>query len=101
GDLNGDGKDDLVIVGANAASYQVLLSNGNGTYTPKGTAANPSGVFPAGEGLFDAELGDVDGDGHLDLIVAGGKSGSIYVHRGNGDGTFQAPLVVPTLPVAP
>jgi len=34
--------------------------------------------------------GDFDGDGHADIVVASGTS--VYVIRGNGDGTFQVPL---------
>ena len=34
--------------------------------------------------------GDFDGDGHADIAVASGAS--VYVIRGNGDGTFQVPL---------
>jgi hypothetical protein len=35
-------------------------------------------------------VGDLDGDGHADLIAAISGSGNVAVFRGNGDGTFQA-----------
>ena len=38
-------------------------------------------------GIADVAVGDVTGDGKLDLVTAGGNT--ISVHPGNGDGTFQ------------
>jgi FG-GAP-like repeat/EF hand len=38
---------------------------------------------------------DVDGDGKLDLIAAGGTANTIAVLKGNGDGTFSAPVTYP------
>jgi hypothetical protein len=37
---------------------------------------------------------DMTGDGRLDLVVD--AADAIYVLRGNGDGTFQAPLITAT-----
>jgi hypothetical protein len=76
GDLDGDTVLDLAI--ANHSSVQVSLGNGDGTFTP---AAAPEG----GVG-YPVTLADVDGDSRLDLVL-----GSMRIHRGNGDGTFQAP----------
>jgi hypothetical protein len=45
-----------------------------------------SGVFPD----FVA-IGDLNGDGHPDVVLAGSDSGQVSVLLGNGDGTFQAP----------
>src|SRR5579864_1116860 len=39
-------------------------------------------------------VGDVNGDGHLD-IVTGNSNSTISVLLGNGDGTFQKPLNYP------
>src|SRR5580658_8600405 len=38
-------------------------------------------------------VGDYNGDGKLDMAVAGFDAG-IYIYLGNGDGTFQAPLLM-------
>jgi hypothetical protein len=89
GDLNGDGKTDLIVFGANAASFQVLLGNGDGTFTP-------GGIFSSGEVMNNALLVDVNGDKMLDLVVGGNNSGNVYVILGNGDGTFQAPVAYST-----
>lgn len=79
GDLNGDGKPDLVITpsvqqpdGPN--TLQILLNNGNGTFTQ--LQSLPGTV---------AALYDLLGDQKLDLISAGSV---VSVVRSNGDGTF-------------
>ena len=37
-------------------------------------------------------MGDVNGDGNLDLAVTNASSNDVSVLVGNGDGTFQAPV---------
>ncbi len=82
GDLNGDGKADLVVTTDSGAS--VFLGNGDGTFAAGSRVAMVATVRPA---AVSVALVDLDGDGKLDL-VAGGFD--LYVARGNGDGTFQA-----------
>ena len=81
GDVNGDGKLDLV---AAANGLVVLLGNGDGTFrqlAPIATAASGSALV----------LADLNGDGILDLVAGDCCGGSVYL-LGNGDGTFQSPL---------
>ncbi|MCI0684527.1 MAG: FG-GAP-like repeat-containing protein, partial [Gemmataceae bacterium] len=91
GDLNGDGRDDLAVFGANDVQFHVLLGNGDGTFAP-------GGVFSTGEVMFDAQLADLNGDQILDVIIGGGNTGSVVVRLGNGDGTFQNPQQYGTAP---
>lgn len=92
GDVNGDGKVDLVIksvsvLDSDAFQLGVLLANGDGTFhAPLLGAAQP-------DGSGDLALGDFNNDGRMDAAVAdqlGTPTGNLSVFAGNGDGTFQA-----------
>jgi hypothetical protein len=87
GDLNGDGKPDLIVSNQLSDNVSVLLNNGDGTF---GAAVN----YPTGSQPFRQATGDLNGDGKLDVAVGALKggtigTGSIEILRGNGDGTFQ------------
>jgi hypothetical protein len=87
-DLTGQGRTDLLIGNAMSADVSVLLDDGAGGY------AEPVQVFsPATPSIYYVAIavGDVDGDGHPDL-VATGLSNEVYVFHGNGDGTFAEPV---------
>jgi hypothetical protein len=76
GDLNGDGKPDLILGSSNgAAILQSLLNNGDGTFTI--VQSSLPGQFAAVADLFVNQK--------LDLISA---SAVVSVMHGNGDGTF-------------
>jgi probable HAF family extracellular repeat protein len=88
GDLNGDGRLDIVTPNANDNTVSVLLGNGNGTFQPQTTDAT-------GPGPLSVAIGDLNGDGKPDLVVANGNSFSTdSVLLGNGDGTFQPQTTV-------
>jgi hypothetical protein len=82
GDLNGDGKADLVAANYVSATISVLLGNGDGTFQ---TAVN----YDVGQNPQSVAVGDFNGDGKADLAVANSGDGTISVLLGNGDGTFQ------------
>ncbi|HMD07447.1 MAG TPA: FG-GAP-like repeat-containing protein [Candidatus Acidoferrum sp.] len=90
GDFNGDGKQDLAVIGfvptnLNTAAVFILLGNGDGTFTLKTTLtgiSNPQSLT----------LGDFNGDGKLDMAVVDRTTNSVSVFLGNGDGTMQAPI---------
>jgi hypothetical protein len=100
GDMNGDGKPDLLVAnlcsgtfctfGTNGSGMiGVLLGNGDGTFQPVVTYSS-GGVF-----AFSVATADLKGDGKLDLVVANNcrdnycEDGSVSVLSGNGDGIFQ------------
>ena len=85
GDLNGDGKPDLVTTSENAGGVSVLLGNGDGTFRSRvDYATGPDAIAVA--------IGDLNGDGKPDLVVADQLGPYVSVLLGNGDGTFQTPL---------
>jgi hypothetical protein len=104
-DLNGDGHPDVVVtqlcqlIGGvcNDAVATVLLGNGDGTLGIP--VSYDSGVIT---GDVTVAVADLNGDGHLDLAVAGNSTsgsnvpGAVGVLSGNGDGTFQPATVFPT-----
>lgn len=80
-DFNGDGKVDLVSVASAYGEINVLLNNGNGTFTP-GATLQVSADSP----LF-VTTADVNGDGHVDIIL-GNYNHTVTVFTNDGSGNF-------------
>jgi sugar lactone lactonase YvrE len=78
-DFNGDGNIDL----ATAGDVNILLGNGDGTFTQTGTGLQPSLDFNL------VASGDFNGDGIPDLVATQYlELGVAYIFLGKGDGTF-------------
>jgi hypothetical protein len=85
GDFSDDGRLDVAVAGGFGSADQVdiLLGNGNGTFSDNGYYAVSAEPGSVASGPFTANRKD------LDLAVANTLGSSLSVLLGNGDGTFQ------------
>jgi hypothetical protein len=91
-DLNHDGFIDLTTVDEDSADLRVTLNraDGTGTFGPFLTPFQSIGVESSPN-----ESCDLDNDGKTDIAVSSTSNGSVFVVRGNGDGTWAAAQEVP------
>ena len=90
GDLNGDGIADLVVANQLDNTVSVLL----GQVSARGTFAAKVDYALGGSAPVYAALGDLNGDGVLDVAVAnssGGNSVSVLLGSAKTRGTFTSP----------
>ncbi len=77
GDLNGDGKLDLVSANVNVSTVSVLLGQGGGAFSP----AADVGV---GSAAYSVAVADLNGDGSLDLAEPSSDSSLVSVALNQG-----------------
>jgi hypothetical protein len=88
GDFNNDGIMDFVVTAG--SSVYVLAGNGDGTFQPAYGSAGPANAVING-----IHVADFNNDGKLDLVINGkiGTTGYVATMLGNGNLSFQAPVV--------
>jgi hypothetical protein len=87
GDVNGDHKIDLVMTNWTNQGVLTFLGNGDGTFQPPG--GSPSHISGGMNYPRQVVLGDLNGDGNLDVIAANNGSNDFTVLMGRGDGNFN------------
>lgn len=95
-DVNGDGRCDIVVPSYDRGVVTVLWGDGRG-----GFRAGPA--IPAGPAPFTVDVGDLDGDGRLDLVfsnysgqMSDPSADAITSLLGDGKGGFRAGPRLPT-----
>ncbi|MEZ6032437.1 MAG: FG-GAP-like repeat-containing protein [Planctomycetaceae bacterium] len=81
GDVNGDGKLDIVVANSGAGNVGVLLRSADNT------TFNAQTTFTTGATPSSVALGDVNGDGKLDIVVANSGANNVGVLLRSGDNT--------------
>jgi cysteine-rich repeat protein len=93
-DLNGDGVFDIVTSNTHTDDVSVLLGQGGGSFGAPLTYETRSGY--SGENPRALALGDLNGDGHVDVLTANEDSSNVTVVAGLGDGTLAPAQTVST-----
>ena len=89
-DFDGDGDQDVACARNFAREIAISLNNGDATF------AAPA-VFETAATPVDLQLGRFDNDCHLDLLATHSTAnGFIGVYMGNGDGTFDDAIILPS-----
>ncbi len=92
GDIDGDSDLDAIVANQGHEPQDVYLNDGSGTFS-----AHPIAPTFGGGNSIDVTLGDVDGDGDLDAIVANALSEPNRVYLNDGDGVFTPHPATPAL----
>jgi len=85
GDFSDDGKPDLAVCNGADNTIDILLNQGNGTFS----VGSPILV---GTGPSAVTAGDFNNDGKLDLAVTNQLSNNVSILIGTGNGTFMTPV---------
>ncbi|MBX7144027.1 MAG: FG-GAP-like repeat-containing protein [Oligoflexia bacterium] len=89
-DFNGDGR--LDIAAGDGQNLLVNAGTSNGGFSSSSMYSTP--VFGSALDIRDIKVGDFDGDGKSDIVVAGDSASSAFVLFGNGNGLFTSALEI-------
>lgn len=90
GDVNADGKTDIVVLNTNDSTVGLLLGTGTGTFSAVTTYPVGSSSYPSG-----LALADVNGDSRADVLVANNLTGTVGVLLSRSAGGLGAVTQIP------
>jgi hypothetical protein len=85
-DFNKDGNTDLVVTDLVGGAVAVYLGRGDGTFIPQRRFLVEGG----GSDARSVSTLDMDGDGHVDIVVGNAARDSVSILLGDGTGSFGA-----------
>ncbi|CAF4155908.1 unnamed protein product, partial [Rotaria sordida] len=83
GDLNNDGRSDIVVANYGTHNVGVLLGRSHGVFEPMRTYSTEVGFAP-----YSVSVADFNNDNRLDIVVTYSKTDNIAILLGDGNGTF-------------
>ncbi len=92
-DFNGDGNLDFAVSLSGTNDVWVYTGDGTGKFV----GAKIGTATTSASDNYALAAADFDNDGKPDIIVSGSSNGDAYFFKGNGDGTFQPGVLVPSL----
>jgi len=89
GDLNEDGRPDLLVLKPDGAqALSIFIGKSDNTF-------EAASVYQSGTvGLQNFAVADMNGDGHLDVVAAGAAGSRVFIWHGDGHGSFGEPVSV-------
>lgn len=88
GDFNADGRPDVAVANHETPNITLLINQGDGVLAPHARSPLTVSVRPH---VHQVQTLDMDGDGHLDLLVDNREGEGFVLLRGRGDATFELP----------
>src|SRR5262245_20335953 len=92
-DFNHDGLPDILSL-KDIGSLTIVINRGGGFNAPRGVAYSRPGVFLDQYIVGDLESVDINGDGALDLVIAGAGLSDAAIMFGAGRNKFSDPVLI-------
>ncbi|MDX2189123.1 MAG: FG-GAP-like repeat-containing protein [Bacteroidota bacterium] len=91
GDLDGDGKPEIVLPFYNTGYFTIFKNNSSPTtLTAASFSKNDIQVLPTGYGSYGSAIADIDNDGFNDIVFSSYLNSGIFIYRNLGNGRLDA-----------